>query len=79
MAAMQEKEKQISLEEICKNDSGAFVVPLMGNVYCKLALGGRRILCEHLSYIRDHNGMLNCMNPIYEKLIQDYQPDKKIN
>ena len=67
---MSEKEevKMRELSDVCEKELGAFAKCLRGNVYCKLAMGSRNVLCPYLSEECDHNGIRPCMNPDYETL-----------
>jgi hypothetical protein len=52
-----------TLEQVCQESP--FCTNLNGNIYCRLALGGKKIQCDYIEKIPDKNGLYRCKEPFY--------------
>ena len=63
-----------TLEEVCKQNDGAFCEELLGIKYCMLAPTEDRIECFYRADSPDHNEFFRCHNPEYgdlKKVVDD--------
>jgi hypothetical protein len=58
-----------SLEKVCRKNGLCFQSNLLGNVYCRLSMDGRKIECPYLEE-KDKNGVYSCKAKKQEILFQ---------